>query len=171
MEHLNPQRVFLDTNVLLDHLLQRDGHAQQARRALEACANHDVALLCASTSLKDIAYIAEAMVRRQFKQGESSLENETLHMLVRHVPWRCVEQARALCDIASIDQQTCDDALILRPRHDDFEDDLIIAAARQADADCVITSDAELIEHFPEYCVSPSHIVQSFTANAESDDR
>lgn len=168
MKRPNPQRALLDTNVLLDHLLQRDGHAQQARRALETCANHDVALLCASTSLKDIAYIAEAMVRRQFKQGESALENETLHMLVRHVPWRCVEQARALCDIAPIDQKTCDDALALRPKHDDFEDDLIVAAARQSGADCVITSDAELIAHFPEYCVSPSHIVQSFTANDES---
>jgi predicted nucleic acid-binding protein len=81
--------------------------------------------------------------------------------LVTHVPWRCIERVRALCDIVEVGQSTCDDAMALRKRHNDFEDDLIIASAKEAGAECVITSDAELIAHFPEYCTTPRTIVAS----------
>ena len=47
----------------------------------------------------------------------------------------------------------------LQKRHRDFEDDLIIVAAQQSGANCVVTSDAELISHFPEYCKTPAEIV------------
>ncbi len=50
-------------------------------------------------------------------------------------------------------------AFSLQKRHNDFEDDLIIVAAQQSGANCVVTSDAELISHFPEYCKTPAEIV------------
>lgn len=152
------RRVLLDTNVLLDHLLQRDERADTVKRFMECCVRRDVTMLCTATSLKDIAYISVAMIKRQCKPGESELEKATLRMLIDSVPWRCIEQSRELCEVVTVDQQTCDDAMTYRVRHNVFEDDLIIAAARQAHADYVVTSDAEMIEHFPEYCRSPQHM-------------
>ncbi len=65
-----------------------------------------------------------------------------------------------MCDIVAVDESTCDKAFSLQKRHRDFEDDLIIVAAQQSGANCVVTSDAEkLISHFPEYCKTPAEIV------------
>lgn len=163
-----PRSVLLDTNVLLDHLLLREDRTRPVSAMLRECVRHDVTLRCAATSLKDIAYISEMMLRRQFNGGrrhesqsasktvgESTLQDETKRPLTRRIPWHCIEQTRALCDIVAIDQTICDDAIALRDHHDDFEDDLIIAAARRSDSEAVVTSDEKLIEHFPGYCISP----------------
>lgn len=169
-----PRDVFLDTNVLLDHLMRRNG-SEQVTAMLRACVRHDVVLRCAATSLKDIAYVAEVTLRREFatirhtgegtspsKEGaeESPLEDGTMRMLIRRIPWHCVEQARALCDVAAVGRETCDAALALRARHDDFEDDLIIAAAQHTGSRHVVTSDRQLIEHFPEICIAPDALTE-----------
>ncbi|PLS26298.1 PIN domain [Bifidobacterium parmae] len=169
-----PRDVFLDTNVLLDHLMRRNG-SEQVTSMLKACVRHDVVLRCAATSLKDIAYVTEAALRREFatvrhtgedpspsKEGAegSPLEDGTMRMLIRRIPWHCVEQARALCDVAVVGRETCDAALALRTRHDDFEDDLIIAAAQHAGSRYVVTSDRRLIEHFPEICIAPTALME-----------
>lgn len=155
-------RLLLDTNVLLDYLMQRDGHGATARSVMELGLRPDVTLLCAAPSLKDLAYISAMTVRRQFAQVDTELERVTVRTLTEHVPWRCVEQTRQLCEIVAVDATVCGDAVALRARHDDFEDDLVIATARRAQADCVVTSDAELIGHFPEYCMTPAQVVARF---------
>ena len=125
MTDVSMQRTLLDTNVLLDYLLHRDDHAKMAEAVMELGAKNNITLLCASLSLKDIAYLSSSAIRREFKPNES----------------------------------TCDEAFSLQKRHRDFEDDLIIVAAQQSGANCVVTSDAELISHFPEYCKTPAEIV------------
>ncbi|MBT1176011.1 PIN domain-containing protein [Bifidobacterium callimiconis] len=174
----SPRRALLDTNVLLDHLMRRNDAAEHVTTMLKMCVLHDVTLLCASTSLKDIAYISEMMIRRQFGHMDantearseasagdrSPLEAATIRMVTRRIPWHCVELARRICDIVAIDQTTCDEAMLLRDRHDDFADDLIIAAAHQSHCDVVITSDRKLIEHFPGHCVSPRRMTELLSA-------
>ncbi|KAB7790698.1 PIN domain [Bifidobacterium leontopitheci] len=170
-----PTSVFLDTNVLLDHLMQRDGESGAATALLKTCVRHDIPLRCAATTLKDIAYVAEATLRRELaakgraEQADASsrdgaerspLERETIRCLIRRMPWHCVEQTRALCDIVAIDQETCDQAFSLRNRHDDFEDDLIVAAALRSGSDYLATSDKRLIDHFPELCATPRRLVE-----------
>ncbi|NMM99666.1 PIN domain [Bifidobacterium sp. DSM 109958] len=158
-----PRSVLLDTNVLLDHLMRRDGRAGHATAMLKACIRHDVTLQCASTSLKDIAYISAAALRRELSSREalspdSLLETATMRELLHRIPWQCVEQVRALCGIVAVDRETCDRAIALRDRHDDFEDDLIVAAAQRSGSAYVVTSDRQLISHFPGYCITPSRL-------------
>lgn len=168
-----PRDVFLDTNVLLDHLLHRDEHDGRggtAKAMLEACVRHDVILRCAPTSLKDIAYITETSLRRAFRSvvrpsaggepADSLVERELMRTLLRKIPWNCIERTLSLCEVAPIDRTTCDRAISLCERHDDFEDDLIIAAAQQAGSDHVVTSDKALIEHFPELCITPRRLME-----------
>lgn len=159
MTDVSMQRILLDTNVLLDYLLHRDDHAKMAESVMELGAKNNVTLLCASLSLKDIAYLSSSAIRREFKPNESDVENFTRGFLSSRVPWRCIEQVKEMCDIVAVDESTCDKAFSLQKRHRDFEDDLIIVAAQQSGANCVVTSDAELISHFPEYCKTPAEIV------------
>lgn len=159
MTDVSMQRILLDTNVLLDYLLHRDDHAKMAESVMELGAKNNVTLLCASLSLKDIAYLSSSAIRREFKSNESEVENFTRSFLSSRVPWHCIEQVKEMCDIVAVDESTCDKAFSLQKRHRDFEDDLIIVAAQQSGANCVVTSDAELISHFPEYCKTSAEIV------------
>ncbi len=158
MTDVSMQRILLDTNVLLDYLLIAM-ITPRWRNRLWNLARDNVTLLCASLSLKDIAYLSSSAIRREFKSNESEVENFTQSFLSSRVPWHCIEQVKEMCDIVAVDESTCDKAFSLQKRHRDFEDDLIIVAAQQSGANCVVTSDAELISHFPEYCKTPAEIV------------
>lgn len=158
MTDVSMQRILLDTNVLLDYLLHRDDHAKMAEAVMELGAKNNITLLCASLSLKDIAYLSSSAIRREFKPNESEVENFTRGFLSSRVPWRCIEQVKEMCDIVAVDESTCDKAFPCKTASG-FEDDLIIVAAQQSGANCVVTSDAELISHFPEYCKTPAEIV------------
>ena len=46
-------------------------------------------------------------------------------------------------------------AMTYRDLHDDFEDDLLLAAAARVDADYVVTSDRALLRHAPVACLDP----------------
>ena len=71
MTDVSMQRILLDTNVLLDYLLHRDDHAKMAEAVMELGAKNNITLLCASLSLKDIAYLSSSAIRREFKPNES----------------------------------------------------------------------------------------------------
>lgn len=64
--------VFLDTNILLDFLLRREG-VDNAKEILKQCYQGKIDLYVSSLSFSNIAYI----VRKQFK-GEA-LYNSPLH--------------------------------------------------------------------------------------------
>ena len=49
----------------------------------------------------------------------------------------------------------CELACLLRSNFDDFEDNLIIAAAETAKADYVVTSDRLFLQALPEACITP----------------
>ena len=49
----------------------------------------------------------------------------------------------------------CDLAWMLRTRHPDLEDNLIIAAAETCNADYVVSYDRDLLEHFSPACITP----------------
>ena len=66
MTDVSMQRILLDTNVLLDYLLHRDDHAKMAESVMELGAKNNVTLLCASLSLKDIAYLSSSAIRRLY---------------------------------------------------------------------------------------------------------
>ena len=113
MTDVSMQRILLDTNVLLDYLLHRDDHAKMAEAVMELGAKNNITLLCASLSLKDIAYLSSSAIRREFKPNESEVENFTRGFLSSRVPWRCIEQVKEMCDIVAVDESTCDKAFSL----------------------------------------------------------
>ena len=56
------------------------------------------------------------------------------------------------------------------PLHDDFEDDLAIAAAQRVDADFVVTFDRLLIHHAPVACLEPSDMMVLLKTLGKEDD-
>lgn len=56
------------------------------------------------------------------------------------------------------------------PLHDDFEDDLVIAAAQRIDVDFVVTFDRLPIHHAPVACLEPSDMTVLLKTLGKEDD-
>lgn len=56
------------------------------------------------------------------------------------------------------------------PLNDDFEDDLVIAAAQRVDADFVVTFDRLLIHRAPVACLEPSDMTVLLKTLGKEDD-
>ncbi len=66
----------------------------------------------------------------------------TAKLILPEVAWSGISKLKELMTIVPISAEECDLAQSLQKRHRDFEDDLIIVAAQQSGANCVVTSDA-----------------------------
>ena len=49
---------------------------------------------------------------------------------------------------------------MMRNRFDDFEDNLVVAAANTANVDYIVTSDPKMLERMPEACITPKRALE-----------
>ena len=62
---------------------------------------------------------------------------------------------------ARVAEPECQLARMLKSRHTDFEDNLIMAIADSCDVDYVLTYDQQLIEHFRPACITPDELLNA----------
>lgn len=141
--------LLLDTNVWIDYFLGEGAELDAISALIAAGSSNEVTLSYAPTTAKDLFYVIPNRARRV---GEN----------VSYLPlaWACIEH---LMEIAVAAPQTlgeCELARMLRRQCSDFEDNLILAAAATAKADCVVTSDRKLLKTMPEDCITPSRAVE-----------
>lgn len=150
----NGCRIICDTNVLVDYLLPlRPGHSK-AVLLFDGCGRCDARMMCVSLSLKDVDYLSKMSLKREIRNEDSAVVWATVAAIVSRFGRNCVETLLGILEVVAVDESVCREALELGPAHNDYEDDLIIAASRQANADMVVTGDKALIRHFPDICVS-----------------
>lgn len=158
-------RMVCDTNVLLDYLLYwREGHSK-AELLFAELGQKEATMMCVSLSLKDVDYLAKISLKNKFRNDESPVVWATIAAIISQFGWNCIETLLGLMTIIAVDEQICHKALALRPVHNDYEDDLIIAASRQANADMVVTGDLDMIKHFPDLCVSVEDALKQIEEN------
>lgn len=116
-------KIFIDTNVLLDFLLNRDG-ADEAEAIFRLSEQDAFLLLLSSLSMSNIAYIT-----RKIYKGEQLYEE--------------LEMVRSFVRLTVIDEVCVDEAISLRAI--DFEDSLQYISAKKANADVIVTNN---IKHF-----------------------
>ena len=145
----------IDTNVWIDWLLgSRPGH-EMAKSFFLAANDYDVNLAYAITSLKDIFFIIEhdckANVRAQ--KGKVGVSEA---LAATEIAWACLGQVQALAVAVACDESDVWIASKHRVIHNDYEDNLVIAAAIRAQAKALVTNDEKLICHCPvaALCVS-----------------
>ncbi len=113
-------RVLLDTNVLLDVLLNRDPWVKQASAVWQASDEGEIVGYIMACAIADIFYIARRLVTI-----------ETARAAVRI----CLDAF----EVCSVDQQTLEHAETLSGS--DFEDNLQIACADMTGLDAIVTRD------------------------------
>lgn len=117
-------KVFLDTNVLLDFFLHREGFDASQRILLKSY-RHECDFLVSSLSYSNIAYIA----RKKFRGNEI---------------YDVLDVVREMASVSSVHEEIVDQALRLRAK--DFEDALQYYSALSVGADVIVTNN---VKDFP----------------------
>lgn len=112
------KNVLIDTNVILDFLMKREGLFEDARNVLALGYNKCYTLYLSSLSFSNIAYIA-----RKKYTGDALYE--------------CFSEIRELVNVSSVNEVEVDSAIKLRSK--DFEDALQYYSAKSVKADYIIT--------------------------------
>lgn len=131
-------RVFLDTNVVCDWLLDREPWRTDAQIIARRIAEGRLECLIAATTVTNLFYIARKLVGR-----ESALT----------LVGRCLTSF----EICPIDSQLLAQALNLPGP--DFEDNVQTMAAVRAGSDCIVTRDAKGFPSATLRVVPPSQLV------------
>lgn len=116
-------RVFLDTNILLDYILDRGPASIRAEQIFDACVRGEIECCIAPHSLTNIFYI----LRKSYTVAERKF---------------IIKNLIALCEVQSVDKALLEKA-IDDERFDDLEDALQMACAEQWQADTFVTRDKD----------------------------
>lgn len=131
-------RVLLDTNVVLDVLLQRGQWVAEAERIWQASAAGELIVAATASALTDVYYVSRRLAGSR----------------------RAREIIRACLDTLSI--LPVDEAILnsaFARNGDDFEDDVQIVAAQSNGLDAIVTRDASGFSGSSTPVLSPGQLV------------
>jgi len=136
--------VVLDTNVVIDCLVDRRAEHDVAVSLLRTLVAHDVEFCVAATSLKDVYYV----LRRQYDEASAR---------------DAVRRFMGVATVLSVDQACCRRALA--NSEPDFEDGIIRAVAEQAQASYLISRDRRAFAGSRVARITPAQAVREFSAH------
>lgn len=148
---LRPTSLVIDTNVWVDYLLGVEPFCQETVCLFDKCTHNSVSLLYTPTTLKDVFYIVPRQLQRIPPGGDATQET----FARERIAWACIETITSIATAIPLSLPECNLAWMLRHKHGDLEDDLVVAAAETCGADYIVTYDQELIDHFAPVCITP----------------
>ena len=148
-------RILFDTNVLVDYYLGAKPVCDDAARIMELSADGRNALYISPTILKDAYNVISASLKRMERMEKGEVTPSAARA-ASEVGWACARHALDSFLMAPVSRASCLGAFTLRALHDDLEDDLVIATAREAGADFIVSSDTRLKAHAPIAVMTPA---------------
>jgi predicted nucleic acid-binding protein len=131
-------RVLLDTNIVLDVLLDRAPFVHDSSALWAACDDGRLVGVLPASTLTDIFYIA----RRTTDLARARI---------------AVGLCLAVFEIAPVDRQTLEEATTLLGN--DFEDNLQIACATRTGVDAIVTRNRDDFVHTPIPVLTPAELL------------
>lgn len=133
-------RVLVDTNIVLDFLLERDPFFQDAEALFQAIASRQIVGYVTATTLTDIFYIA----RRQTQSIERARQAVSITLAVMEI---CLVE-RSTLEVALTSGLT------------DFEDAVQVACAIAQGLDAIVTRDVQGFLNAPVPVLSVSQLLE-----------
>ena len=147
--------VLLDTNVWIDGYMAGRPHHADALALMKACVKAEWELLIASHSLKDFWYLYwQTGKQYSIAAGDGSVES--CSNAAKVAAWAATEQIAQLATVVGSDSSDAWLALKMRDTHDDYEDNLVVAAALRAKPRLLVTNDRVLLSHCPVATATPA---------------
>lgn len=141
-------RILVDTNTLVSYAIGEEPACSDYKRLLGYAIDGKIALYASSHSLKDVYYIIAARLKALEMQAVGTV-TESAAAAAKEAAWASVELLGRQLIIVPMGQSEHDRAFVYRSLHDDYEDDLQLAAAHTAGADLLVTNDRSLKGHSP----------------------
>ncbi len=145
--------LLLDTNVWLDYFLCEGQSVKAIERVVALGFEERFTLAYAPTSAKDVFFIVPRRLRLRGEGPDASKS---------YLPaaWACVGFMMEHAAAAPQALGECELARMMRGSFSDFEDNLIVAAAKSAKANYVVTNDKKMLAAMPEFCVTPERVLE-----------
>lgn len=165
MTHTDPApiSILVDTNVWLDRYLPGRPGFEVAERILDYGIRHEVELLYPLQAIRDVFFQVAAESKAWLRRSGYDVSEAWAHAINGRA-WDCVDN---MCEIATAVGADGSDvwyARHLREVHPDFEDDLVLAAARRAKASYLVTSDRQLIQKATVAALTPEDLIKVLMA-------
>jgi len=135
--------IFVDTNVLLDVMLCRNGFYPDSRAVFDIVEENDINAFVSAVSMTNIFYIL-----RKFKRNITDV-------------YSLMDDLFTLFTITPITENTITNAMALRWK--DFEDAVQFMSAQEINAKYIITRNKTDFESLEIPCLSPSEYIAQFS--------
>ena len=153
----SPLLIVVDTNVWLDLYLPHRAGREDARHFVERAIACGASLLFTIQTANDVFARVSINAKRWVREGKGEID-ESYARAIKGLAWDCVASMRELGTAVGADDSDLWLAQKYRGLHDDFEDDLILAACTRVSADYLVTNDVKLLRHAPVVALTPSDI-------------
>lgn len=152
----------LDTNVWVDFFIDRGRNHDPAVNLVAAARTQDIPLFTSIETTKDVYYIVASELKRMNRESSGHLDDSFVRA-VNETAWSCLSALRRHSTVVAADANDMIEAMVQRADHGDYEDNLVIAAARRASATHIVSSDASLQAHSPIPCIGIAQALDNIT--------
>lgn len=149
----DPAKMLVDTNVWMDYCIATSENHEAAVRFMTESAASGAVLYVSSVSLKDIFQLIVRRTKKELRD-EGVEVDAAWSAAITESAWSFVRSVREDALVVPVGPSEILFAETWHDEHGDFEDDLILAAAKRVRADCVVTSDKDLLKHAKGTCLS-----------------
>ncbi|MBQ9067595.1 MAG: PIN domain-containing protein [Eggerthellaceae bacterium] len=150
--------ILLDTNIWLDyHTPARAGHTS-AFLLLDKAHNAGINLLIASHSLKDFWYLYW-QTGKQENNHSGDMGPEAASKSAKRASWAATQQIAEIATVVASDASDAWLSIKMQGTHDDYEDNLVVAAAMRAKPRLLVTNDQTLLAHCPVACATAADAI------------
>ena len=158
-------RILVDTNVWIDAFLgHRSGH-DAAMAFLAAAQMASAQLVYPVGALQDVFAILVMELKRKTREvGEI---DETAMNVIRRVAWSCVDTLREGATAVGADESDAWLACKYRKLNWDLEDNMVLAAAKRAEVDYLVTSDRVLLAKTNVATMTPAGMTALLASTGE----
>ena len=159
----SPIKILVDTNIWLDYFLARGAHHHAVSTFIAMAYGHeDIALYVPSLSLKDLAYQLASLMKLDARRAGKDITPD-IAAAAREVSWGCVRNVLEKALVAPIGHAEVLGAFTYKRVHDDFEDDLVLAALDAVGANFLMTHDDALRRHAGNFCITSEEGLELLT--------
>ena len=137
-------RILVDSCVWVDSYLGDHPRHDESLAFLRKAREHGATLLYGSSKLETLFYILAAEMKRMVRAEKGSV-SEADARAARAFAWGCIENVQELATAVGMDTGDLWLASKYRSIGGDFEDNVLLAAAKRSGADYVVTWDRELL--------------------------
>lgn len=146
--------LLIDTNVWLDYYLPNREGGYEATALVGFAFEYGYPLLYPASIAKDVFYLSSHAFRKTIRAEKGALSSSDA-AVAAEAAWKCVQNMREQATAVGSDESDLWMACKLRSIHNDLEDNLVVAAAKRANATYLVTNDETLIKHSPVAALTP----------------